>query len=87
MPFHKSNYGAFGANLPADMDGYVPEPGDNPFRGKWDHGSERTHDENGELTEYGQWWEEEGFPELLERVEKAKKESDAQLEKWRDDNT
>jgi hypothetical protein len=80
--FHKSNYGTFGSNLPCDMNGYVPERNDSPFRGAWDHGTERTHDDGGELTEYGQWWEDEGFPELLERVAESLERADESLTEW-----
>lgn len=62
MAFHKSNMGSYGSST-CDMNGYVPEATDGPWDFAIDHRTERTHDEDGELTEYGQWWEEEGFPE------------------------
>lgn len=83
MAFHKSNYGAFAGEFIADMNGYVPEQGDSPFAGAWDHGTERTHDDTGELTEYGQWWAEERFPEIVRENEEAKVRADADLEAWR----
>lgn len=81
--FHKSNYGSFGGGLPADMDGYVPEEGDDAFAGNWDHGGRATHHPDGTLTEYGEWWESEGFPDLLERATEVKERADEQLAEWR----
>jgi len=40
--FHKSNLGRFGADLPCDIDGYVPTEGDKPFRFRWDYFIEWT---------------------------------------------
>lgn len=76
--YHHSNYGSFAPST-LDMDGYVPETGDDPFVGVWGHGGQATHDEDGELTEYGEWWVEEGFPEKVERAEAEKAESDEAL--------
>ena len=35
--FHKSEFGHFGDNLPCDLNGFVPEPGDSPDGFVWDH--------------------------------------------------
>jgi hypothetical protein len=50
-----------------------------------DHGSERTH-EGDELTEYGEWWEEEGFPEWRDRAVEATEEANAALNQWQEQN-
>lgn len=83
MAFHKSNLGSFGGGVSCDMDGYVPEITDGPWDLNVDHGSETTH-ENGELTEYGQWWEEEGFPEWRDNAIKATKEAIPSLKEWQE---
>lgn len=85
MAFHKSNFGSFG-NLPCDMNGYVPEADDGPWDFAIDHGTERTHDENGELTEYGEWWEDEGFPEWRDRAVKETEEASKALSEWQNQN-
>lgn len=82
MSFHKSNLGSFGGSLRADMDGYVPEATDGPWDLNFDHGSERTHDSAGNLTEYGEWWEEEGFPEIRDAAVAATTEAEAGLAGW-----
>lgn len=77
MSFHASNLGRFGDGLRTDMNGKVPEADDGPWDFAVDHGAERTHTENGGLTEYGEWWEKEGFPawqaEALEATERSMK--------------
>lgn len=83
--FHRTNLGMYG-NLPSDMDGYVPEDQDGPWDFNIDHGSERTHDENGELTEYGEWWENEGFPEWKAEAIASTAESEKELDEWRHAN-
>lgn len=83
MSFHKSNFGSFGESLPCDMNGYVPQEGDSPWDFAIDHGTEKTHNEDGSLTEYGIWWEEEGFPEWQDKAVQATKQSDKALSEWR----
>lgn len=83
--FHKSNYGAFG-NVPCDKDGYVPEAEDTAFAFEIDHGAERTHNDDGTLTEYGQWWKEDGFPEWRDRAIEATAEASAALIEWQQQN-
>jgi len=64
--YHISNLGLNSNQCPhTDIEGYVPTEDDGPFDLTFDHGSESTHDEDGELTEYGQWWEDEGWPEKV----------------------
>jgi hypothetical protein len=64
MSYHKSNLGSFGGNVPADIDGYVPDAKTGAWELHYDHGVEQTHNEDGSLTEYGEWWESEGFPDV-----------------------
>jgi hypothetical protein len=80
--FHRSNLGSFGEGLQADMQGYVPEADDGPWDFTIDYGSERTHDADGELTEYGQWWEEEGYPEWQAAAIAATERATAALAEW-----
>lgn len=82
MAFHISNLGAFGGGIPHDMNGYVPEAAAGPWDFQVDHGTESTHDASGELTEYGEWWESEGFPEWRSRAVESTKESIESLSDW-----
>ena len=84
MAFHYSRFGAFGGLLArlADKNGYLPEPDDDPWDFDVDHGLERTHDDDGELTEYGEWWEDEKFPEWVALVQEALELAEAAVERW-----
>ena len=84
MSFHKSNLGSFAAGINCDMDGYIPTEDDGPFDLNIDHGSERTHDEDGELTEYGQWWEDEGYPEWRDQAIADTAEAESRLAEWQE---
>ncbi len=86
MAFHISNFGSFGGGLQADMNGYVPEATDGPFDLAYDHGTERTHDAEGNLTEYGEWWVEERFPEIREEAIAATAEAQERLHEWQTEN-
>lgn len=86
MAFHKSNLGRFGDGLRSDMNGFVPEANDGPWDFAIDHGTERTHDEDGNLTDYGDWWEEEGFPEWQDAALDAALEATKTLSKWQREN-
>lgn len=83
--FHKTNLGAYGENLTADMNGYVPEATDGPWDFTLDH-TERTHDDAGNLTEYGQWWEDEGYPEWRDAAVAATRQATEALGRWQDRN-
>ncbi len=84
--FHESNMGSYAPSV-SDMDGYVPEADDDdPWAFAIDHGDQETHDEDGELTEYGVWWEEEGFPEWRDSAVEETERALAALAKWQDDN-
>ena len=86
MAFHKTNLGSFGVGLKSDMNGFVLEATDGPWDFVIDHGTERTHNENGGLTEYGEWWEEEGFPEWRDAAVEATAQSTEALSKWQREN-
>lgn len=86
MSFHKSNLGSFGENIQADMDGYIPDATDGPFDLNYDHGTEATHDAHGELTEYGEWWTEERFPEIQAAAIKATKQAEEGIREWQNSN-
>jgi len=64
MPIHKNNFGSFANDIQTDINGYIPIDSDEAFDLDYDHGCELTHDENGELTEYGDWFENDRFPEI-----------------------
>lgn len=81
MTFHKINLGSFGSGVRADIDGYVPTEDTGPWDLNYEH-SERTHDDAGELTEYGEWWESEGFPAVREDAVRAAAEAEVRLADW-----
>jgi len=84
MAYHKSNLGSFGSTVQADMDGYVPTAETGPWELSYDHGSEVTHDAEGNLTEYGEWWEDERFPEIKDEAVAATQVAEAGISEWRD---
>jgi len=85
MAFHKTNFGGFGGNLPCDMDGYVPEADDDdPWGFAIDHGGQATHDEDGDTTPYGEWWEEDGFPAWRDDAVQATRRARRALREWQE---
>jgi len=82
MAYHVTKLGCFGPKDHADIHGYVPERGDGPWDLNWDHGTEKTHDDDGELTEYGEWWEER-WPEIVDAAVKATAEAERRVGEWR----
>ena len=82
MSFHKTNFGAFGHNLPCDRAGYVPTAETGPWDLDFDF-TAPTHDENDELTEYGEWWEDDGFPALQDEAIRATKIAVGELALYR----
>lgn len=81
--FHYSNFGSFAPSV-RDMDGFVAEATDNdPWAFNIDHGGERTHNDDGSLTEYGEWWEEDGFPEWRDRAVAETATAEEGLVEWR----
>lgn len=86
--FHISNLGSFSGHVAeyADMNGYVPTEETGAWDLSYDHGSERTHDESGELTEYGVWWEEDRFPEIRDAAVAATEKAEAGISDWQSSN-
>jgi len=64
MTFHKSNLGSRGLRIVSDLHGFVPTESTDAWELEYDHGGESTHDDDGELTEYGEWFEDSRFPEI-----------------------
>lgn len=81
--YHVSNLGAFGPTDHTDIDGYVPDIDDGPWDMVYDHGAETTHNADDTLTEYGEWWEEEGWPEKQREAIKATAEAEKAVAEWR----
>ena len=81
MTYHISTLGSYGRRVDHDLNGYVPTADTGPWDMAYDHGSERTHDEDGEVTAYGEWWEDEGFPAILAAAIKATAEAEAGIAK------
>lgn len=86
MAYHVSKLGSFGPTQHTDMEGYVPEADDGPWDLKYDHGLEVTHNEDGSLTEYGEWWEEERWPEKRDAAIEATREAEEALARWQESN-
>ena len=85
MAFHKSNLGSFGfGDVQADMNGYVPTADTGAFELSYDHGTEDTHDADGNLTEYGEWWRDERFPEIKAEAIRATEDAEAGISEWQD---
>lgn len=73
MSYHYSNYGNFSGELKrlADLDGYVPEPGDSHDDFRWERWLE---------------WDDEEWAEHVSAAEAAKRRADAALAEWREFN-
>ena len=85
MAFHVSNYGLFGRYLPHDINGFVPTEDTGPFDLTFPHEEgEQLHDSKGKLTEYGQWWVEEEWPEIKKTAIEATQDARRNLTKWRE---
>jgi len=82
MAFHKTNRGIFGATLTSDINGFVPTENTGAWDLTYDHGTEQTHDENGNLTDYGDWWETERFPEIKTAAIKAAGTAGTRCNDW-----
>lgn len=82
MSFHISNFGSFSKNITADKNGYVPTADTDPWELDYDHGVESTHDDEGNLTEYGDWWESDRFPEIRKAAIKATAQSESAIAEW-----
>ncbi len=84
--FHYTNFGSFGNDLKrlADMDGYVPEEGDNPedFNFPHDHFL-RDFDDNEDGYE---GYAMEKWEAHTHKAIEATREASAALEAWRESN-
>lgn len=82
MAYHHSNLGDFapGAQF-RDQHGYIPTEADGPWALQVEH-HQPTHDEDGTLTEYGEWWEEIGYPDWQLAAIDATREAEKALRRW-----
>ena len=86
MSYHISNLGAFSGDVTADINGYVPTADTTAWDLSYDHGTERTHDDDGNLTEYGEWFEGERFPEIKAESITATEKANEAVAEWRDND-
>lgn len=84
--YHVSKLGSYGPKRHTDMSGYVPEATDGPWDLNYDHGTERTHDDDGNLTEYGEYWEDDRWPEIRDAAVEATQEAEEALIEWQEAN-
>ena len=82
MTFHKSNLGSFGEGIKSDINGYVPDETTGPWDLTYDHGTTETHDDDGDLTEYGEWWETDRFPEIKSEAIAATQQAETDIADW-----
>lgn len=79
MSYHASNLGMYAHSISKDVNGFIPGAHDGPWDLDYDYGMEQTHDEDGGLTEYGEWWEDERWPEIVAEAVAATARSEAAL--------
>ena len=82
MAFHESNLGSFGDDVQSDINGYVPTEDTGPWELTYDHGTEETHDRDGNITDYGKWWESDGFPGIKAAAIEATEKSEEAIGEW-----
>lgn len=79
--FHKSQLGSFGDRLPADLNGYVPEHGDDPGDFSWPHDEfEDDYDDAGNGYD---GYAHERWSEFVDDAVKATDEASEALDEWR----
>ena len=78
--FHKSNFGRFGQNLPCDMDGFVPQVGDEPDQFRFD-GDEFTADFDAQGNGY-EGAASEAWDEFVTLAIDATSEAQTALSEW-----
>lgn len=83
MAIQRAHLGLFAAQLPCDVDGFVPTGADGPWDLTIDHAGEATHDDAGVLTPYGHWWIEIGWPDFQARCMERAAVAQAALSEWR----
>lgn len=89
MSYHISNLGTFGNGITTDMEGYVPEPGDDWRDMRFDLGSDDpdaegiSEEERAERLEYieREWW-----PGVIAEAQVATAAAHAALEEWQDES-
>lgn len=89
MSYHISNLGAFGNGITTDMDGYVPEPGDDWRDMRFDLGPDDpdvdgiSEEERADRLEYieREWW-----PGVIAEAQRATEKAHAALAEWQEDN-
>jgi hypothetical protein len=81
MSYHYSNLGHQFKPAYADMDGYIPEELSEWNSLNYDHGGESLYDDDDQLTEYGEWWRDEGFPLKLAEAEAGGEERQLEIER------
>lgn len=80
--FHKSNFGSFGESLPCDLNGFVPQEGDDVEQFSFDH-DEFTQD----FDRHGNGYEgaaDDAWEEFVARAVAATAEAEAALKAWRE---
>lgn len=81
---HVSTLGSFAPKgRYIDLDGYIPTEDCGPWELRYDHGTEDTHDADGDLTEYGDWWESEWL-DIVDEAVAATEAAAAAVQEWRD---
>lgn len=81
--FHRTCFGALGNALPSDLDGFVPEPGDDPMKFNFDHDDFVVDfDDNGDGYE---GCAAEAWEEFVSRAVEATSAAEAATVEWRED--
>lgn len=90
MSYHISNLGAFGNGITTDMQGYVPEPGDDWRDMSFDLGPDENPDREGiseaEREERLEYLDRDWWPGVIAAAEAATARAHAALEEWQDEN-
>lgn len=77
--FHKTNLGKFGERLTCDIDGYVPEPGDDWRDMRFDFGDADSDDPDEIDYRDNEWW-----PKVIAEAEAATREANEAAAEWQD---
>jgi hypothetical protein len=65
---HKSHFGHHADNMPADLDGHIPEDGDSWRKMNYDHGPRNPHEEgisDKEQAERMEYLDKEWWPKII----------------------
>lgn len=85
--FHYSHLGSFGSNLPRDINGYVPEKGDDWRDMRFDLGSDLSPDaakNKRDRKERETFLDDEWWPEFVADAVRRTEEASAALDEWRE---